>query len=121
VQIWARQFSTPWYLPLSGTLSLAFLAASVWQARTLWRALALVFVLLLVSGEWAFLLLTRLPSYDGPVRVGLPFPAFATTRADGKPFTQKDLSARQNTVLVFLPRTVVTVLHARAGTARTTA
>jgi peroxiredoxin len=44
---------------------------------------------------------TRLPLYKGPVAMGRPFPAFATVRADGSPFTQRDLQGDKNSVLVF--------------------
>jgi hypothetical protein len=45
--------------------------------------------------------LSRLPAYTGPVQEGKPFPAFATTWADGRPFTDADLRQSQPTVLVF--------------------
>ena len=43
----------------------------------------------------------RLPAYTGPVAAGQPFPEFATQRADGSPFTQRDLEGDQNNVMVF--------------------
>jgi hypothetical protein len=88
-------------------LGVVFVAASLWQARTVWRVLGLVLVVLVAGAGWTFLLSptefggTRLPAYAGPVAVGQPFPAFATTRADGSPFTQGDLEGHRNNVLVF--------------------
>jgi peroxiredoxin len=43
----------------------------------------------------------RLPPYAGPVAVGRPFPAFEARRADGKPFSQVDVTGDQQNVLVF--------------------
>jgi len=101
VQLAAHRLTTPWYLPLSATLAAACLAAALWQARSAWRVLALLLVVLLAGAEWAFLLSSRLPAYTGPVAAGQPFPAFATVRADGTPFTQRDLEGDRDSVLVF--------------------
>jgi hypothetical protein len=101
VQLSVQRLTAPWYMPAAATLGVALVLASLWQRRTVWRVLALVFVLLLAGAEWAFMLTTRLPAYAGPVAAGQPFPAFTTTRADGTPFTQGDLEGDQNTVLVF--------------------
>jgi hypothetical protein len=101
VQLWARHLTTPWYVPAAATVGVILLAASLWQARTVWRWLALVLVLLLAGAEWAFLLAARLPPYTGPAEAGRPFPAFTTARADGNPFTQRDLKGDKDSVLVF--------------------
>jgi hypothetical protein len=101
VQIKMSRLMTPWYMPCLATLGVGLLVASLWQARTLWRVLALLLVVLLAGAEWTFLLAMRLPEYTGPVAEGQPFPAFATARADGAPFTQRDLEGEQNNVLVF--------------------
>lgn len=101
IQFKAHYLKTPWYLPCTATLAVLLLAVALWRARTVWRAIALVFVLLLAGGEWAFLLATRLPDYTGPVAVGRPFPAFSTTRSDGALFTDRDLRDDGPTVLVF--------------------
>ena len=97
----AQRLIMPWYLPITATLGVAIVVASLWQARTVWRIVALVVVLLLAGAEWTFLLATRLPPYMGPVAVGEPFPAFTTTKADGTPFTDRDLQDDQTSVLVF--------------------
>jgi hypothetical protein len=106
VAAYAAQLSTyrmtaPWYLPVAATLGVLLVVASLWQARTVWRWLALVPVLLICAAAWMFLLGTRLPAYTGPVAVGEPFPAFATVRADGSPFTDRDLAGDVDNVLVF--------------------
>ena len=100
-QFAAHRLTTPWYLPCTATLGALLVVVSLCRARTVWRALALLVVLLLAGGEWAFLLMTRLPAYAGPVAVGGPFPAFSTLRADGSPFTERDLHSGDDTVLVF--------------------
>ena len=101
VQLWMQRLSTPWYLPISATLGVVLVIASLWQARSVWRALALVLVVLFAVAEWGFVLRSRLPAYAGPVTPDQPFPAFATTRADGAPFTRRDLDGEQNSLFVF--------------------
>jgi hypothetical protein len=101
VQLSVHRLSSPWYVPCAATVGAVFVALSLWRARTVWRVLALVLVALVAGAGWAFLLGARLPAYTGPVAAGQPFPAFATIRADGTPFTRSDLEGEQDTVLVF--------------------
>jgi hypothetical protein len=101
VQLAMQSLMTPWYLPVLATLGALVLVAALWQARTVWRILILVLVVLFAAAGWTFLLAARLPAYAGPVAAGKPFPAFATERADGTPFTHRDLEGEQNSVLVF--------------------
>src|SRR5947209_7693738 len=101
VQLARRHLTTPWYMPVLATLGVICLAAAVWQARSVWRWLALVLVVLLTGAEWAMLLAMRLPAYAGPVAAGQPFPDFTTKRADGTSFTQRDLHGERDSVLVF--------------------
>jgi hypothetical protein len=92
--------TTPWYLPILGTLGAAFLLYSFVQRRTFGRLVVLAFFALLAVFEWWLLLgLTRLPAYAGP-KVGEPFPDFTIQRADGAAFTQNDFTGPQNTVFV---------------------
>jgi hypothetical protein len=100
-QLAAQRLFVPWYVPGLATLGVVLVLVSLWQARTVWRVLALLLVLLLAGAEWAFLLSARLPAYTGPVAVGQPFPEFTTTRADGTTLTPRDLIGGQNNVLVF--------------------
>jgi hypothetical protein len=100
MQVAGGRLSLAWYLPVTGTLGVILVLGSLWQRRTILRVLALLFVLLLAAGEW-MLLLERLPPYSGPVQAGQPFPPFATLRADGTSFTQRDLEGEKNNVLVF--------------------
>jgi hypothetical protein len=91
----------PWYMPIAATLSVFLIVVALWRARSVWRILALLLVVLLAGAEWAFMLETRLPAYTGPVATGQPFPEFTTMRADGAAFTQRDLEGDQNNVMVF--------------------
>jgi hypothetical protein len=101
VQIAAQRLMAPWYMPIAATLGVVFVVVSLWQTRTIWRILALLLVVLLAGAEWTLLIAGRLPAYTGPVAAGQPFPPFATTRADGTPFTQDDLQGDANNVFVF--------------------
>lgn len=100
-QIAAGQLVMPWYLPASAMLGAALIAVSLRRKPRMWRAIVLGVVLLLACAESMFLFATRLPPYTGSVALGEPFPAFKTTRADGKAFSDRDLRGSQTTVLVF--------------------
>jgi hypothetical protein len=97
----AKILITPWYAPLLGTLGVALIILAVMRSRSIWRWTALVIFTLFVAFQWYALFAMRTPAYTGPVKVGQPFPAFATTLADGSAFTQADLQGDQNTVMVF--------------------
>jgi len=97
----AKILITNWYGPLLGTLGLALIILALMRSRSIWRWTAVVIFTLLVAFQWFALLAMRLPAYTGPVKDGQPFPAFATTLADGAAFTQADLQGDQNTVMVF--------------------
>lgn len=101
VQLWMQRLSTPWYMPIAATLGVVLVVASLWQARSVWRALALVLVVVLAAADWGLVLRSRLPAYAGPVAADQPFPAFATARADGTPFARRDLDGDQNSLFVF--------------------
>jgi hypothetical protein len=101
VQVSMHRLTTPWYLPVAATLGAFLVIVSLWEARSVWRVLAQLLVVLIAGAEWAFLVSARLPDYKGPVTAGQPFPDFVTARADDKPFTQNDLQGDQDNVLVF--------------------
>jgi len=100
-QILSHHLRSPWYLPYAATLGAALVAMSLWQARSVWRVLALLLVAVLAGGAWMLMLSTRLPPYTGPVAVGRPFPTFQTVRAEATPFTDRDLQGELNNVMVF--------------------
>src|SRR5262245_26580241 len=97
----AKILITPWYAPLLGTLGVALIVLALLRSRSIWRWTAVVLFTLFVGFQWWALLAMRLPAYTGPVKDGVPFPAFTTTLADRSPFTQNDLRGDQNTVMVF--------------------
>jgi hypothetical protein len=97
----AKILITGWYAPLLGTLGLALIILALMRSRSIWRWTAVVIFTLLVGFQWFALVAMRLPAYTGPVKDGQPFPAFATTLADGSAFTQDDLIGERNTVMVF--------------------
>jgi len=101
VQLVLHSLMTPWYLPVLATLGALVLVVALWKARTVWRFLVLLLVVLFAAAAWTFLFAARLPAYAGPVEAGKPFPDFETERADGTPFTQCDLEGDQHSVLVF--------------------
>jgi hypothetical protein len=100
-QVWMQWLWAPWYWPIAATLGVVLVIVALWQARSLWRFLGLVLVLLIAGAGWAALIATRLPAYTGPVAAGRPFPVFVSSRADGSAFMQGDLAGPQNTALVF--------------------
>ena len=100
--LWGRHLTTPWYLPALGTAGAGLLVAALVRARSSWRLAGALLLLLLAGAEWYFLVVfTKLPPYAGPVVEGKAFPAFATTLADGTPFSQDNLKGEQDTVMVF--------------------
>jgi hypothetical protein len=63
LQIATGRWTAPWFMPSLATLGVVCLAIALWQARSVWRILALLLVVLLAGAEWTFLLTTRLPDY----------------------------------------------------------
>ncbi len=98
----AKILITPWYAPLLGTLGVALIILALMRSRSIWRWTAVVIFTLLAGFGWWVVLAMRTPAYTGPVKVGQPFPAFASTLSDGTSFTQADLPGDQNTVMVFV-------------------
>jgi hypothetical protein len=100
-QVSMQRLMMPWYVPAFGLAGIAIIGAAFRKRRTVLRGLALAFAAALTFLEVGFLYHTRLPAYAGPVEVGRPFPTFEAKRADGSPFTQADLAAGRDHVLVF--------------------
>jgi hypothetical protein len=100
----ARLDVMPWYvLGLAGVgLVLLFISSFVGARATVLRRMVVLLFALLGAVETVFLVeLTKSPEYKGPVHVGGRMPAFATSLADGKPFTNADLESGKPTALVF--------------------
>jgi cytochrome oxidase Cu insertion factor (SCO1/SenC/PrrC family) len=96
-----HRLAVPWYAAVLGTVAALLAVAALVRARTVTRGVIALLLILLAGFEWFFLAEMKLPTYDGPVAAGALFPAFASTRADGSPFTDNDLKDGRNTVLVF--------------------
>jgi hypothetical protein len=102
LQFALKQLFVPWYTPLLGTVGFLMVLVACWRRPTVVRFLGLGFLTLLCAGEWYFLLvLSPLPAYTGPAQVGQVVPSFTTQRADGQPFTEKDLQQGKPAVLLF--------------------
>jgi hypothetical protein len=100
--LWMKLLVVPWYMPILATVGALSALVSIRKRPTWTRGIALVILAVLTAGEWYFLLsISRLPEYTGPVQVERPIPEFATTLADGRPFTEKDVQQGAPTVLVF--------------------
>jgi predicted membrane channel-forming protein YqfA (hemolysin III family) len=101
VQTSFERLTAPWYVPGFAVLGVILVVMSLFERRTAWRITALVLVVLLATAEGAVFYLLRLPGYTGPIKVGHPFPTFETVRADGTPFSHRDLYGDRDNVLVF--------------------
>jgi hypothetical protein len=92
----------PWYTPALATLGALLLLVAVARRRSVLRVTALVLVAALAGLQWFVLVsLVKLPGYDGPAQPGRQLPAFRTTLADGRPFTEADLRGGSRHVLTF--------------------
>jgi hypothetical protein len=92
----------PWYSPALATLGASLLFVAAIRRRSVLRIVALVLVAAFAGLQWYFLaVLMRLPEYTGPARAGEPIPAFHSTFADGRSFTEEDLHDGARHVLVF--------------------
>ncbi len=101
LMVWGRT-TEPWYAPVLASLGVVLVILSLRRRTTVWRGLALAFVLFLAAGDWWFLTsYTRLPAYTGPVAAGEAFPEFQAKRADGTLFTRADLAGDRATALIF--------------------
>jgi hypothetical protein len=102
VQFRAKNLAAPWYVPILASAGAAFMIASVWRRRGVARMILLVLFTFFCGFEWfALLVATKSPAYTGPAQPGREVPRFTATRADGTPFTEKDLEKGTTTVLVF--------------------
>jgi hypothetical protein len=101
-QFGLKHLGVPWYSPALATFGALLLLVAVIHRRSVQRVVALVLVAALAGYQWYFLAVQmKLPDYDGPARAGRPLPAFRSTLADGRPFTDADLHDGTRRVLVF--------------------
>ncbi|MEK6675637.1 MAG: hypothetical protein AABZ47_08290 [Planctomycetota bacterium] len=102
VQITMGMLTVPWYQPAMATLGALLLLRAVARRRSITRVIALVVIAVFAGLDWYLVVsVSKLPSYEGPARVGQKMPAFSTAKADGGPFTEKDLQDGKFKVLVF--------------------
>ena len=102
VQFALKHLAVPWYSPTLATIGALLLLVSVARRFTIARVLALVLVASFAGLQWFILgSLMKLPAYEGPARAGTSFPAFASSYADGRPFTDADLRDGSRRVMVF--------------------
>ncbi len=95
-----KQYVVPWYMPILGTLGILLMLRAMSRRWSVLRIVGLLGLGFLTALQWAMLLwLLRTPAYAGP-DVGKPIPIFAALRADGSPFTDRELTG-QPTVLLF--------------------
>ena len=100
-QVSMAHLKTPWYLPVTGTLAFVLVAYAIWQARGIGRAVALLLMFLIAGAEWGMTLGFGTPTYAGPIAEGKPFPTFAALKADGSPFSQRELEGDADSIMVF--------------------
>ena len=100
-QLYVKHFRPPWFLPVAATVGVILVVAALGRYRSFGRFAVLLFTVLLAAAAWAFLIMARLPQYDGPVAAGRAFPEFASAKSDGAPFSRRDLIGDQHTLLIF--------------------
>lgn len=101
IQLRLQRLAVPWYMPALAFLGVLLVAASLRMRRTVWRVLAVVFLVGLGGFELVALNALTLPRYTGPVAVGTTFPPFEAKLADGTPFDQSGLTGEKDTAMVF--------------------
>src|SRR6516162_3441210 len=92
VQFQQHIFAMPWYVPAAAVIGLVALAITVWQRPSVVRIAGLLLIALFCAGQAFFLFsISKLPAYSGPIHAGESIPAFHTTLADGRAFSDGDL------------------------------
>jgi len=102
VQFGLKYLFVPWYSPVLCTLGTVLLFLSVVWRHSLLRVVALVLVAALAGFQWYFLAsMMKLPDYTGPAQPGKKLPHFQAVFANGRPFTEADLSDGSRRVMTF--------------------
>jgi hypothetical protein len=97
-----KHLFVPWYSPALASIAVVLLVLATVRCRSLLRVGALAAVTAFAVVQWYVLAVAlKLPAYEGTVRPGQPFPAFRSSLADGRPFTEADLRDGSHRVLVF--------------------
>jgi hypothetical protein len=102
VQFGLKYLFVPWYSPMLFTLGAVLVFLSVVRRRSVLRIVALVLVTVLAGLEWYVLVsMIKLPDYTGPAQPGKKLPHFQAVLANGRPFTESDLSDGSRRVMTF--------------------
>jgi hypothetical protein len=102
VQFSMKFLFVPWYMPALATFGALLLVVAVVRRVSILRVTVLLLVAAFAGFQWFFLgSLMKLPAYEGPARAGRQLPAFHSTLADGRPFSEADLRDGSRRVLVF--------------------
>jgi hypothetical protein len=102
VQFSLKLMFVPWYVPALASVGALLLLVAVARRRSIVRIATLLLLAAFAGLQWHFLVvLMKLPSYDGPAQPDKPFPAFQSTLANGKPFTEEDLQDKSRRAMVF--------------------
>ncbi len=97
-----KRLDVPWYCPALASLGALMLLLSTAKRPTIPRVLFLVFTTAFAGFQWyALTTMMKLPEYQGPIAAGKAIPAFASTFADGKPFSEADLRDGSRRMMVF--------------------
>ena len=91
----------PWPTFALASLGVVLMGVSVWRRFGIFRALATAVFLLMTGFQFVlFFVIAKTPAYEGPAQVASKIPAFETTLADGRLFSNSDL-AKENTIFLF--------------------
>jgi hypothetical protein len=102
VQFGLKYLFVPWYSPALFSLGAVLLFLSIVRRRSLLRMVALVVVAALAGFQWYVLVaMIKLPDYTGPAQPGKKLPHFQAVLANGRPFTEADLSDGSRRVMTF--------------------
>ncbi|MBX7167648.1 MAG: peroxiredoxin family protein [Pirellulales bacterium] len=105
LMIAASVLTVPWWAAVTISLGAVLLLVATIQWFNVWRAALFVLGAALAAATWMYILSwSQLPAYNGPLKVGEPFPAFYALRANGTKLTQEVLKGGEGSHLIVLFR-----------------
>jgi hypothetical protein len=97
-----RQTVMPWAMLALTSAGVVLMALSLVRRFSVWRTLGCIVFLAFTAFQWVFfLVIARSPAYTGPAQAGAQIPSFATQLADGRSFSNTNLSAGEDTIFLF--------------------